>query len=203
MSGGTDQIVKVVSQADIDGAKEKITSSDTKSISDSLKNNLTAEGWHPIIASFAGGEPQVTTSAHADDQSDSVTVTQTTNYTMIGVKRSDLKTIIASDVKEQIKTEKEQNLRSDGAAGARFTVISAQNPKNVQFAMVATATVGPNLTEADVQKLAAGKKTGEVKSALDRIEGVTKVSVNYSPFWVSKVPKNQSKITVIFEKSGK
>ncbi|MGB4758610.1 MAG: hypothetical protein WBP26_00990 [Candidatus Saccharimonadales bacterium] len=200
--GGTDNIVKVVSQADVDGAKAKIAASDTTAISNELKNQLNGGGWMAVTTSFAAGEPKVTLSNQVGEQADSVTVTQVTDYTMIGVKQSDLKTIITNDVKEQIKDSEQQNIVSDGASSARFTVLSSQDPNKVQMTMVATASVGPNLSEEDVKNIAAGKKTGDIKSELEKIDGVTKVSVEYTPFWVSKVPSSSGKITVVFNKSG-
>lgn len=200
--GGTDNIVKVVSQADVDSAKAKIAATDTTAISNELKTQLSSDGWMPVTTSFGGGEPKVTLSNQVGEQADSVTVTQVTDYAMIGVKQSDLKGIITADVKDQIKDNKQQNIVSDGASKARFTVLSNQDPNKVQMSMVATASVGPNLSEEDVKKVAAGKKTGDIKSELEKIDGVTKVSVEYSPFWVSKVPSNQGKITVVFNKSG-
>lgn len=200
-SGGTDQTVKVVSQADIDGLKAKITASDTQPISDSLKNNLSAEGWQAITATFAGGEPQVTLSANVGDQADSISVTQTTTYTMLGVKQADLKKIITADVETQLKGDKQQNIQSDGAGAAKFTVTEGANPESIKMTMAAVAVVGPELSEQEIRAIAAGKKLGDVKAQLEKIEGVEKVTAKYSPFWVSKVPSNQSKITVVFEKS--
>lgn len=200
--GGTDNIVKVVAQADVDSAKAKIAAADTTALNNELKNLLSSQGWMPVTTSFGAAEPKVTLSNQVGEQADSVTVTQVTDYTMVGVKQSDLKQIITADVKEQIKDDKQQNIVSDGAAKARFTVLSNQDPNKVQMTMTATASVGPSLTEADVKKVAAGKKTGDIKSELEKIDGVTKVSVEYSPFWVSKVPGNQGKITVVFNKNG-
>ena len=117
---------------------------------------------------------------------------------MAGIKKDDLKGIIEDNVKRQIKGNKQQNIVSSGVDGASFTVLSDQDPNNVQLTMSATASVGPALNKDDISKMAAGKKAGDVKSDLEKIDGVKKVEVTYSPFWVSKVPNKTSKITVNF-----
>lgn len=196
-SGGTDNIVKVISQADIDGAKSKINAQDGGAKQD-LQNQLAGGGYYAVMATFNAGTPSVTTTANAGDTADSVTVTEVVNYTLLGARQSDLNTLIDDQIKGQIDTSK-QSILDDGLKTADIKVTST-TPKTAQLNLQATGVVGPDIKADAVRKLAAGKKSGDVVSALKSQPGITDVSVKLSPFWVSSVPKDQSKITVTIAK---
>src|SRR5690606_19833663 len=76
-SGGTDNIIKVVSQADIDGAKQKITDQDTAPIQQELKSALIGRDLFPILVTFSVGTPETKLSVEANAEAEAVTVTQT------------------------------------------------------------------------------------------------------------------------------
>ena len=94
MAGGTSNIVKTVSQADIDSAKQKISAQDANPVKDELKKALTEKGLYPIVESLALPNPEVTASSKPGDEAATVNVTQKTTYTMLGVKEDDLKKVI-------------------------------------------------------------------------------------------------------------
>jgi hypothetical protein len=62
--------------------------------------------------------------------------------------------------------------------------------------MTTAAEAGPDLNIADIKKTSAGKKPGAIKSELGNNPDVTGVDVKLSPFWVSSVPKKESRIKV-------
>jgi hypothetical protein len=62
--------------------------------------------------------------------------------------------------------------------------------------MSAVATVGPNLNVNTIKQAAVGLKSGQVQSQLSNQPGVKSVSVKFSPFGVSTVPKKTARITV-------
>ena len=197
MSGGTDNVVKIISQADIDGAKSKITSQDSGVKSD-LQNQLSQAGYYAVMATFNAGTPNVTTSANAGDTADNVTVTEVISYTLLGAHKNDLTTLIDDQIKGQIDTSK-QSILDDGLAKAEIKVNNSTD-KTAQLNLQATGVVGPDIKTDTVKQLAAGKKSGEVKSTLTSQPGITDVTVKLSPFWVSSVPKKTSKITVTIAK---
>lgn len=200
MSGGTDEVVKVVSQADIDSATQKLSASQESSVKPALADALTEAGYTPVDVSFKATEPQTSTSAKVGDQVDTVTVTQTVTYTMLGAKKADLSKLIAESVKDQIDSE-DQKLLDDGVNEAAYKLLGGEDPNNIQVSMTTSSRVGPDIAIADVKKTAAGKKGGTVEDELRKVSGVTDVEVTYSPFWVKSVPANEAKITVTIEKA--
>lgn len=202
-SGGTDNIVKVVAQADIDSAKQKIVNQDkdNSSIKDDLAQKLLTEGYTAVTGSLQAGDPTVTPSAAVGDQADTVTVTQATNYTMYGVKQVDIKEVITANVRKQIDPTKQQILK-DGADTAKYSIASPSSSGPLQVTLSASSLAGPDIKTDKLAAQLAGKKTGEVKTTVKAIPGVTDVSVKYSPFWVSSVPKKASKVHIVIEKAG-
>ncbi len=197
MVGGTDNITKVVTQNDIDSAKQKIGEQDTTPIKQELKTALIGRDLLPIEVSLGVGAPETKSSAEVNAPADTVTVTQTITYTMQGVKEEDLKKIIENDVKKKIDTTK-QSIVNYGLSKATFS-LQTVNPDGASVTMQATAVTGAELNAATIKKQVAGKKAGAAKELIKAYPGVTDVTVTYSPFWVSAIPKNSTKITVVIQ----
>lgn len=198
MSGGTDDIIKVVSQADIDSAKEKIGSQDTKAVKEELKGALQTKGLFAIENAFTATAPETKLSANAGDEAETVTVTQDVTYTMMGVKEDDLEKIIAENVSEKIDTDK-QTILDYGLGEADFTLQNQQG-QEMLVGIHATVVAGSDLDVKEIKKQVAGKKANDAKELIKENPGVTDVTVTYSPFWVSSIPNKQDKITVTVEK---
>jgi hypothetical protein len=196
-SGGTDNNVQVVSQADINNAKAKINTNDD-TVKKALSDQLKKEDLYAVTATFSAGSPTTSTSADVGDTTSSVTVTENVTYTMFGVHESDLKDLIDESIKDQIDTKK-QSILSYGLDSAVFNV-NSQTAADAQVSMSTNVVAGPELNTEDIRALAAGKKPGDVKRELAGNPDVEDVQVKLSPFWVSKVPKKTSKITVIIAK---
>ncbi len=200
-SGGTDNIVTVVQQSDIDGAVSKIASDSSSSVKQTLKSDLESKGLMAIDATFVAGTPQTTTSAQVGDQASSVTVTSVTTYTMLGVQKSDLQTLVHNNVDGQLK-KGVQVVLDDGVDNAQFAENTQGNATSAQVAMSVKSQVGPQIDSNDLKKQIAGMKSGDVKSTIKEIPGVTDVQVHYSPFWVNTVPKKATKVTIKTIKAG-
>lgn len=194
-SGGTDNIVKVVAQADIDSAKQKIATQDTTQLKKDLQAALTDKGLLPVTSTFLPGEPQTTSSANPGDTAETITVTATVPYTMLGIQDADLRSLVVTNVNDQIDTKK-QKILSDGLAKAVF---SQQTPGTNTSAVVSVrveSVAGPELNVEELKKQVAGKKSNEIKQIIGALPGVTDVQVSYGPFWVSAAPKDVTKITL-------
>jgi hypothetical protein len=193
--GGTDDIVKVVTQSDIDGATGKITSADSDSIKQQLKANLASKGLQSVPSTFLAGDPLVTTSAQVGDKADNVTVTSVTTYTMLGVQKADLQKLVDANVTSHLDKGK-QVILDDGVANAKFSQANPGTANTATVAMEAKSLAGPHIDATQLKKTLAGKKSGDVKSYIKQTPGVSDVDVHFSPFWVGSVPGNASKVTV-------
>jgi hypothetical protein len=198
MSGGTDDIIKIVQQADIDAATQKIAAADTAPIKQELKTDLVNVSQFPILETFTTATPDTKTSANPGDTADNVTVTQTIKYTMLGVSQEDLKKIVAEDVNTKIDPKK-QSILSYGIEDAVFGVQGTPEG-GATLTMQTEVIAGPDLHSDDLKKQVAGKKANDAKEIIKQNPGVKEVDVKYSPFWVSSIPAKTSKITITIEK---
>ena len=197
-NNGTDNMIKVVAQADVDAAKAKTTASTT---SDAAKAELTAnlkkDGMLPITSSLTADGPNATTTPKVGEQGDSVSVSSVTTYTMLGINQANLAQFIGNQLKTQIDAN-QQTVLDDGLGGATFTVNGKDNP---QVSVQTSATVGPNVNVDTLKKDIAGKKKAEAIEIIQSRPSIKGASVNLSPFWVTKVPGNPQKVTVTFQKA--
>jgi hypothetical protein len=194
VSGGTDKIVKSVNQNDINNAKDKIDLNDP-GVRHGLEEELKQDGWFVIGASFKAGDPVETTSANVGDVADNVTVTETVTYTMFGVHKEDLKKLVRNDISTQIDTSK-QKIQDEGLDDAKFHVTNS-SASGAQMVMDTKVIAGPDINVAEIKRNARGKKAGQIKGDLNSNPDVKSVDVSLSPFWVSKVPNDTSKIKVV------
>jgi hypothetical protein len=195
IAGGTDNITTIVQQSDIDSATSKIAASDSTSIRQQLESNLESKGLQPVAATFLAGAPQVTTSAKAGDQVSNVTVTSVTTYSMLGVQRSDLQTLVRSNVNSQLDKGK-QVILDDGVANAQFAEANPGTSTSATVAMTVKSQAGPQLDVTSLKQQLAGKRSADVASYVQQTPGVTNVTVKYSPFWVDTVPSKANKVTI-------
>jgi hypothetical protein len=199
-NGGTDEIVKIVSQSDVDSATAKLTQQDTSAVKTALEQQLRTQNLYPVTATFSSGTPNTTTSTPVGQPADAVTVTQAVTYTMYGTRRANLDQLIQNDIKQQIDPAT-QAILNDGLDKANIKLTS-NTDTTAQISLQTTATVGPKLDVASLKSQIAGKKTGYVKSLIGNQPGVTNVTVKLSPFWVSSVPKSTHKINITVGKAA-
>ena len=198
ITGGTDSIVKIVAQTDIDAAKAKLTNDNSSAVQSDLSAALKAKGLLPVTTTLVAGDQQVTSSVNVGDVADTVKVTVSVPYTMLGIKKADLKTIVMKNVDSKINAKK-QHVTEDGIDSAKFTQQNAATATSATVQVKVRSVAGPSLDAEQIRKQVAGKKAGEIKDELGSLPGVTDVKVAYSPFWVTSAPKNTTKITIIID----
>lgn len=198
MSGGTSKVITVVSQQDIDSLKQKVVDSLSATANQEVTAQLKDAGYFPLTDTFAAKDPLAVPSPAADSEAGEVTVTVTAIYTMLGAKQEDVVKVLEANIKSQIDITK-QNILDNGLGAASIRIEERQPSDITRFTLQTTAKAGVEQNEQVIKAAIAGKKKGEVKTIIGSRPGVRDVTVTTSPFWVSKVPSKQSKITVIFE----
>ena len=200
MSGGTTRVVKVVTEQDVATAKAKIDAKDDVS-KKNLQQQLEDADFFVIGSSFAKTNESTTPTPGVDQEGNEVKVTYAADYTMIGINRDDLKKLIQNSLKDQIDTERQQ-VQDDGLEQATFTVKSTAENGDTIIEVTTKAEVGPDIDTEALKAEIAGKKSGETENIVKALPGVKNAEVNYSPFWVSRTPKKQAKITIEFKSNN-
>jgi hypothetical protein len=195
--GGTDNIVKIVSQSDIDKAKQQIRDRESDQVKQEVQNALTDAGLLPIPETFDVSTSNTDVSAQVGDEADSVTVTEEVRYTMLGVQQADLERVVSADIADDIDPAR-QTILDYGLADASFTLQNRRD-NGVMVGLRTVVVAGPDLNVDEIKKQIAGKKANDAKTLIGENPGVTNVEVTYGPFWVRSIPSNTSKITVTIE----
>lgn len=198
-TGGSKETVKVVQQSDVDAAVAKLRErGDGDAARDELKGQMS-DSTVVIDSSFNTSQGEVKVSPAVGEspaENGKATASLEITYTLVGVDRDDLGEVLD----EQLKSEtdaKNQKVYNNGLDEVKFSGFTTVD-NGYSVVINTNGHVGPIINEDDVRKQAVGKKSEEIRALLMETDGVNDVSVNMSPFWVSKAPA-ENKIKVNFE----
>lgn len=197
-SGGTTNIVKVVSQDDIERAKGEILGRST----DDLKKELIkkfAKGEIVVDGSFVVDRGEATSSPAVDQEASNgkAKLTVPTTFSVQAVQKSELDAYLKSSIASKIDTNT-QKIYSTGADKA--TLSGFRKDGDTMYATVnANGSVGPKIDEDAIKEKVKGKRYGEVQQSLQAIDGIHDVDVEFSYFWVRTVPNSDNKIKIEFK----
>lgn len=202
MSGGSREVVSIVTQADVQAASERLAEQGSDDIKKTLTERFPRNAM-VIDSSFRSASAEVTSTPEVGDEAPDgkAALTSSILYLMNGVSNSDLESYIEKAVEMRLSKEDEQRIYDSGvdkATFAEFAPSDAGGTVNVS----ATAQVGPQVKDEDIKKRVAGKRFGEIQSDLSSIQGIDDVDVKFWPFWVNTVPEDGKKIDVKFNLSG-
>ncbi|MDB5177061.1 MAG: hypothetical protein JWN75_729 [Candidatus Saccharibacteria bacterium] len=198
-AGGTEKIVKIVLQADVQKAKEQLAAQNT----DIEKKKLIAKFDNSTIvidSSFGtkGGEPVSAPAVGQEATTGKAKLTLELTYTMEGVAKSELTTYLDASFKKTLTNANQQRVYDNGLSTVKFDEFK-QGDRSSTANISATAQIGPKINDDAIKQQVKGKRTGEVIGDLKAIDGVSDVEVKLSPFWVSGVPDDVKKITIEFK----
>lgn len=198
-SGGSDNIVTVLSQNDVDSVKSKLTSgNNSDTFTKSFIQKLQNQGEYVLSSTLKAGDPQIDASPAVGQPASTANVSVKITYTVLTVRKSDLSQAIQDKMAGQINKSK-QKLNGNFLNDANVTVQSQPAANSAVLAINENTTAVPIIDVAAVKKQTEGHKVGDVKAVISNWPGVKNVDVKLSPFWVSKAPKKDGKITVILQ----
>lgn len=199
MSGGTSKVVKVVSQGDVDGLKQKIIDGLTTNAKEELRQQFKSEGLIPLEDTSQTGQPVVISSPNANEEAQEVSLSVTMTFNMQAVKEEHIAKLVEASVKDKIDTSRQKISDNGLDNGAVFQINERRPNGDVTYGLQTLVTAGAQIDTEALKKEIAGKKGGDVKNLIQGRPGVKDVAVDFSPFWVNKVPKKPAKVTIIVE----
>lgn len=191
MTGGTDDIVTVVEQIDIEKAKEQLKSTNEGESKEKLFNEI-GDSMLIIEGSFAQDTPAAVAVPAAGEE----------------VKEGDrpvLKATTTASVYAIDKTKMEEFIKEKAKLGDDRKIYEVKDPYIENFVKGDTGyagrlktsyAVGPKITESDIVEMVKGKGLGDAQHDLKNINGVISVSTDTSYPWVLTIPGDTNKITV-------
>lgn len=198
-SGGTDKIVKVVKESDVQKAKQSLVDQNTDDIINQLKGKF--EGDVVVLEdTFMTDYANVTSNpaVGVEAAGGNATLTGKVTYKMYAVARSEIDEFLKATLTDTLDNKDEQRIYDTGAADAQFQDV-VKKTDGGEATLIATGQVGPKIDEKEVKENAKGKKFGDIQADIQSIQGVDSVDIKFFPFWVSTVPDDSKKVTVQFK----
>jgi len=196
-SGGVTKMITVVSQSDIQKAKQSIADEETDGVREELSKKFTN---NEVVLSetFDIKYEDVVVSPAEGKEAETATLTTNVTYSILAVNRDELNTFLDGYMSKELDGNNDQRVYDNGSQKAVFEDVSTEG-KTVKANMIATAQIGPKIEDQDVKNQVKGKRYGDIQQSLEAIQGVDNVEVKFFPFWVSSVPDDINRITVEFK----
>lgn len=200
-SGGTSKIVKVVQQLDVENAKSQLASQNKDDAKEKVRakfkssdividSSLTTSGGDPVSLPAIGEE---TTDGKAK-------LTVEVTYTMSAVAKDEMESYLGDAFNQTLTNKDTQRVYDNGLKTVKFEDFKAgEKDKPDSAVLSAMAQIGPKIRDDDIKQQVKGKRAGEVIADIKGINGVSDVSIQLSPFWVSSVPDDVKKISIEFK----
>lgn len=198
-SGGTDKIAKVVTESDVQKAKQQLVDQGTDDIREELKASFEPET-AVVEDTFVVDYGEVDSSPAVGDPAEggSAELTGEVTYKMYGVANSELDAFLKKTLENDLENPDEQRVYDTGASDAQFQDVTKKKVGG-EGTLVATGYVGPKINENEIKEQSKGKKFGDIQADVQGIQGVSNVDVKFFPFWLNTVPDDVNRITVKFE----
>lgn len=199
ISGGTDEVVTVVQQSDIDAAKAKIETTNENINKEKLLSTISDTAF-VIDASFK------------QTVDDGVSVPALGEEVKEGEKAK-LTVTVTDTIAIIDATKVEEFIREKAKLAENYKIYEMNDPFVENFtktddgyvAKLKTSYVaGPKITESEVAEIVKGKGIGTARQDLEKsFDGISKISIEGNFPWVMSVPNNTDKITVNIEVNEK
>ena len=197
MNGGTDDVIKVVLQSDVDKKLEEVKNSNTGDRKEALLEEVK-EDKLPIDASYSVSTADPVASPKVGEEvkegtKPTIKVTTTAKIYVLD------KTKLEEFITEKAKIEESQRIYE---MKTPFIENFIKSENGYTGKLKTSYAYGPKITESDVVDLIKGRGLGDAQHLLRDINGVASVKIDPSYPWVSSIPNDTNKITVILDVDG-
>lgn len=200
MSGGTDDIVRVVNERDIRTAAESAELDLLPSARAELEDVHRFEGRQPLPDTLEVAERNQRASPSDGSEADEVSVSLEAEFTMLGINNDDIVQLLEAHMSDEVNFDR-QSIIDDGLDSASIR-ISNRDDSGVTVSIRTIVAVGAEIDEGELIESLQGTKRSEAESLILAIEGVRDVQIDFSPFWVASTPDNPEKVTIEIVQQG-
>lgn len=195
-AGGTDREITVVSESDAAAAREKLPPQETEAIKSELQKQF-ANDVIVVDESFIASPGNPVVAPAVGEEASAAKLSVETTYTLVGFKRSDISAMLDFDLKRQLDGIPNQFIYDKGIDTVRFSNFRKEG-EEFRVSVQSTGHVGPQINTAELATQLEGKREGEIIAQVKTYDGIESVSVDFSPFWVSRAPA-ADKIIIQFQ----
>ena len=191
MTGGTDDIITVVEQSDIEKAKNELKASNEEENKAKLLSTV--------------GDNVIVIDSSFEQETAAATATPAAGEEVKDGQQPVLKATTTTKIFVVDKAKVEEFITAKAKIGDDQKVYEIKNPYIENFVkgdsgyagkLKTSYAVGPKVTENDILEMVKGKGIGDAIHDLKSINGVTTVNITPSYPWVFAVPGDTNKITI-------
>lgn len=194
MTGGEEEEVTVVSESDVQEARQSLLEEEREEVRTSLESEFDGDGQFIVETSFNEEVTETVSEPEIGEQTDSARLILETTYTLLAVERDDMEELLATVYREQAETDELLGLVESGLEEATIETQDGADAFNIE----AMGVLGPDIDEPKLKEQLVGMGYREAVDTIEDIPNVTNVVVDLWPFWVSEVPSNPDKIEIDF-----
>lgn len=194
MSGGTDDVITVVQQSDVEKAKTELTSTKEEEYKNKLYETID-DKYYVIESTFEVSTSTATATPAVDEEVKSGTqpvLKATTTASVYVIDKVKLEEFIRekADLEDDQKIYDIKDIYIDNIA----QIASGATTK-----LKAQYYIGPKITETEVVDKIKGRGLGDAQREIRDIYGVSNVTIDPSYPWVMTVPSDSNKVSIRFE----
>jgi len=193
ISGGTTKQITVVSQGDVNSAKDALA----KEVGDAVTAEFNSKASEVKVVDDTKKSEIVSSSASPDVNGEATEFTMTVKVTTkaIGFSMNDISSVISAEVTRQLGSTK--SIIDDGSKTAEITVDSSDLATGkISGSIKTTAYVSAKLDEAAIKIQLAGLNDAKAKNYLTGLDGIDSVNLEYWPTFIKSFPRLQSHIFI-------
>lgn len=199
-AGGSSKTITVVTQADIDGAKQQAVDAAATGAKDELLAKVDKKDV-VFDETLATTVDSVTSSAPVDTEASNGTVTVKVTYSIFTATKDTMNSLLDTLAKDAMP-KGDQQLYQNGLDDAQYTLVKKINDTRVQLNVATSAYYGQKIDKQQIAKDTAGKSKKDVTSAVQKANpSVVSTQVESSPSLMPNMPALSSHITVIIKVS--
>ena len=194
MTGGTDKLITILQQSDIDNALAQLKTADEKVNKDSLYAEIPETSF-------------IIDSSFTQTTGEAVATPKVGEEVKDGAKAK-LSVVTTNTVFFIDKTKMEEFITEKAKLAEGFKIYNINEPFIENFIksdagytgkLKASYVSGPKVTENDVLEIIKGKGLGTAQHDLKDINGISSIRIDVSYPWVMSIPSDTNKITVILD----
>jgi hypothetical protein len=194
-AGGTSKTVTVVTQADIDSAKQQALEAAANQSKDSL---LAKADKKDVVFSdtFTTNVDSVSPSAPVDAEASNGTVTVKVTYAIFTTTKDAMNSLLDTLAKDAMP-KGEQQLYQNGLGDAQFSLVKAVSDTRVQLSVATKAYYGQKINKQQIARDTSGKPKKNVTAIVqNQNPSVEKTLVEGRPSLLPNMPSLSSRINV-------
>lgn len=197
MAGGSQRLVTVITQSDIDQAVDQVDAArDDQAARQQLEQQLAGQGLQPLASTFQVVAQKPQSTVEIGDELAGGQVQLAINYRLAAVETAWLERLAEAELAPRTG---DLAVVDNGLATANYR-LTESTADGVDYDLrvdIFEARIGLGLDQETLFDRVKGQSRKAAAAALRRLPGVTTVEVSLSPFWHTTVPDDPNRVTIV------